>query len=132
MCTIYYVPAACRESVQSRLRVLSESFASIVLKTCGPINTSRETEIWSRNQRNRAMHDHPSPLLVPSLPDLALQWFILVFRTCRHHWQSFSHWFQGFPKTRPFTRPAILRRAFSHDRAAADPIIAPYFHSMLL
>jgi hypothetical protein len=49
--------------------VISESFSTLVLKTCGPINTTRDTSNCSPNRRIRAMHDLSSPIVVLSIPD---------------------------------------------------------------
>ncbi len=99
------------------VRVISESFSGLVLKTCGPINTTRNTSICSPNRRIRAIHDHSSPISVLSLPDPPIQWFVLVFRTCYHHRRSFSQRFFGGSAPRPMTRSATLGRAFSLDEA---------------
>jgi hypothetical protein len=110
------------------------SSAGLVLKTCGPVNTTRDTNICSPNRRNRAMHDHSSPFSVPSLPDPPLQWFILVtvFGTCPHLRGSFSQHFSGVSAPRATTRPATLGRALSLHGAVADTIATPYVSSMLL
>ncbi len=94
------------------VRVISESFSGLVSKTCGPINTIWDTGICSPNRRIRATHDHSSPISVLSLPDLPIQWFFLVFRTCYHHRGSFHSVFWG-SAPRPMTRSATLGRAFS-------------------
>ncbi len=126
----------CRRHVGSAVQPdwsISESFSSLVLKTCGPINTARDTSICSPNRRNRAMHDHSSPFSVPSLPNPPLQWLILVFRTwtCPHHRGSFSQRFSGVSAPRPTTRPPTLGRTFSLHGAVADTIATPYVSSML-
>jgi hypothetical protein len=77
------------------VRVISESFSTLVLKTFGPTNTTRETSICSPDRRIRAMHDHSSPISVLSLPYPPIQRFFLVFRTCYHHRGSFSQLFWG-------------------------------------
>ena len=79
-------PAASRLAGPCNIRVI----LNLVLKTCGPINTTRNTNTCWPHRRNRAMHDHYSPFSVPSLPDPPLQWLILVFRTCPHHRGAFS------------------------------------------
>ena len=79
------------------------------------------------------MHDHSSPVLVPSLHDPPLKWFILVFRTCHPHLRSISQHFGGLFAPRPVTRPATLGRAFSLLGAVAGTIDTPYvFINMLL
>ena len=103
---IYNGPAASRLAGPCNIRViLRYSF-----KTCGPINTTRDTNFCPPNRRNRAMHHHSPPVVVPSLPDLPLQWFILVFRTCRHHWRSFSQSFRGFSHLDHDAPPWTLHR----------------------
>ncbi len=54
------------------VRVISESFSGLVLKTCGPINTTRDTNICSPNRRIRALHDHSSPIAVRSTHSMVL------------------------------------------------------------
>ena len=114
------------------VRVISESFSTLVLKTCGPINTTPDTSMCSPNRRNRAMHDRPSPISVLSLPYPPIQWFFLVFRTCYHHRGSFSQLFWGGSAPRPMTRSATLGRAFSLDEAFSGTIDMPYVLYMLL
>ncbi len=114
------------------VRLISKLFSTLVLKTCGPINTTRDTRICSPNRGNRAMHDHPSPISVLSLPYPPIQWFFLVFRTCYHHPGSFSQLFGESSAARPMTRSATLGRAFSLDEAFSGTIDMPYVLYMLL
>ncbi len=114
------------------VRVISESFSTLVLKTYGPINTTRDTSICSPNRRNRAMHDHSSPISVLFLPYSPIQWFFLVFRTYHHHPGSFSQLFWVGSAPRPMTRSATLGRAFSLDEAFSGTIDMPYVLYMLL
>jgi hypothetical protein len=113
------------------VRVISESFSTLVFKTCGPINTTRDTNMCSPNRRNHAMHDHFLPISVLSLPDPPIQWFILVFRTCYHHRGSFSQHFWGGSAPQPMTRSATLGRAFTLDGAFFGTIDMPYVLYML-
>jgi hypothetical protein len=95
------------------VRVISESFSILVLKTCGPINTTRETSICSLNRRNRAIHDHSLPISVLSLLDPPIQWFFLVFGKCCLHRESFSPLLGGGGSApRPMTLSATLGLAF--------------------
>jgi hypothetical protein len=112
---------------------MSESFSTLVLKSCWPINTTRDISICSPNRRNRAMHEHSSQISVLSLLDPPIQWFFLVFRTCYHNRgsfkDSFSQVFAGGSAPRPMTRS--LGRAFSLDEAFSGTIDMPYVLSML-
>ena len=44
---------------------------------------------------------------LPPLPDPPLQWFILVFRTCHHHRESFSQHFWGVFAPQPWLIPSL-------------------------
>ena len=72
------------------------------------------------------MHVHSSTTAVFSLPDPPLQWFILVFRTLRQHWRSFSHSFSVVSTHQTMTRRTTLGRAFSLHGAVPGTIVMPY------
>jgi hypothetical protein len=89
------------------VRAISESSSGLVLKTCGPINTTRNTNICSPNRQIRAVHDHSSPISVLSLPDPPIQWFFLMFWTCYHHRRSCLQRFFVVPLLYPWLVPLL-------------------------
>ena len=129
MCTIYYVPAACREQCTidpSPIRVISK----FRKKTCWPLKASWDTRNCAINRRIRAIHNPPLPFQVPTMPNFPFQYPIHVFQTCPHHLPSFPQPIWGSTVPQPMTRPTIMWRAFSQNRLYTDPIMAHSVHYM--
>ena len=117
------------------VRVKSESFSTLVLKTCGPINTTRDTSIFFQIEEIVSCMIILCQFLCypcPIHPYKMIKWFFLVFRTCYHHRGLFSLLFWGGSAPRPMTRSATLGRAFSLDEAFSGTIDMPYVLYMLL
>ena len=127
MCTIYYVPAACREQC-----TIDPSPIRVISKLSKKNLRSRDTGNCATNLQIRALHAPPLPFQVPTMPDFLSQYCIHVFRTCPHHLPSFPQPIWGSTVPQPMTRPTILRRAFSQNRLYTDPIMAHSVHYMHL